>query len=86
MKKAQQEKTSQKKVWKSDTKSKPSTDTTLEAFKKETRFKIPSEEIPEIQDDKKKKYTVDEERRIKEAFDKAEQQARKTKEEYEKML
>jgi len=79
VKKTQQEKSSQEKVWKSDTRFEPPTDTTLEAFKKESRFKIPSEEIQGIQDDKKKTYTVDEERRIKEAFEKAEQQARKTK-------
>jgi hypothetical protein len=34
---------------------------------------------PVGQKDKKKKYTVEKERRIKEAFDKAEQQARKNK-------
>jgi hypothetical protein len=35
---------------------------------------------------KKRKYTVKEERRLKEEFDKAQQQAQKTKEAYEKML
>ena len=52
------------KEWK-EKKFKPPTDTTLEEFKKVSRFKPPTIPSQETQEEKKKKYTVDEERRIK---------------------
>ena len=73
------------KEWKKN-KFKTPTDTTLEEFKKGSRFKPPTIPSQETLEEEKRKYTVKEERRLKEEFDKAQQQAQKTKEAYEKML
>ena len=74
-----------KREWK-EKKLKPPTDTTLEEFKKESRFKPPTIPSQEMLEEEKGKYTVEVERRLKAEFDKAQQQAQKTKEAYEQML
>ena len=60
-------------------------DPILEAAKRETRFKPPIRSWGTIEEEKNK-LTAQEERRIKAEFDKAQQEAQKTKEAYEKML
>ena len=58
----------EKKEWKDETKFKPPTDHTLEEFKRKTRFKPPIQSQETLQEEKRK-YTVKEERRLKEEFD-----------------
>jgi hypothetical protein len=68
-----------------ETKDKPNIDPILEACKKETRFRPPIQSQETI-DEEKKIHNAQEERRLKEEFDKAQHQAQKTKEAYEKMM
>ena len=67
------------------TKAKPNADPILEACRRETRFRPPIQSQETIEEEKRK-YTAQEEKRLKEEFDKAQHQAQKTKEAYEKML
>ena len=75
----------QKKDRSEETKARPIADPILEACRKETRFRPPIQSQETI-DEERRRFTSQEEKRLKEEFDKAQHQAQKIKEAYEKML